>query len=143
MAAAGSLHLCARRFLSQDAFPAGIVSRSCERDIFLSLPLRRDTGKWSQLPSDIAPAPRIPPKAGEFNHSRLMVKGKHCEHWLNGAKVVEFDACSAEVQKLLRSNLPAGAASDAPLVEGSLISLQNHKSEVWFRNIMIRVLLQN
>jgi hypothetical protein len=94
----------------------------------------------ASLYSLIAPAPRIPPKIGEFNHSRLVVKGKHAEHWLNGTKVVEFDIRSAEVQKLLRSNLPAGLAQNAPLVEASPISLQNHGSEVWFRNIKIRVL---
>src|SRR3984957_12194218 len=101
---------------------------------------RRVAGSLYSL---IAPAPRISPKAGEFNHSRLVVNGKHCEHWLNGAKVVEFDTGSAEVQRLLRSNLPAGAAPDAPLVDASPISLQNHSSEVWFRSIKIRVLPQN
>src|SRR5262245_18470115 len=27
---------------------------------------------------------------GEFNESRIVVKGNHVEHWLNGAKIVEF-----------------------------------------------------
>ena len=98
---------------------------------------RRAAGSLYSL---IAPTPRIRPKIGEFNHSRLVVKGKHVEHWLNGTKVVEFDAGGAEVQKLLRGNLPEGSAPDAPLVEASPISLQNHSSETWFRNIKIRVL---
>jgi hypothetical protein len=93
--------------------------------------------------SPIAPAPRIPPQIGEFNHSRLVVNGKHVEHWLNGTKVVEFDIGSAEVPKFLRSNLPAGSAPNAPLVEASPISLQNHSSEVWFRSIKIRVLQES
>jgi hypothetical protein len=97
----------------------------------------------ASLYSLIAPAPRISPKIGEFNHSRLVVRGKHAEHWLNGTKVVEFDTGSAEVQKLLRSNLPAGLAPNAPLVEASPISLQNHGSEAWFRNIKVRVLQEN
>jgi len=97
----------------------------------------------ASLYSLIAPAPRIPPKIGEFNHSRLVVKGKHVEHWLDGTKVVEFDTGGAEVQKLLRSNLPAGSAPNAPIAESSPISLQNHSSEVWFRNIKIRVLQGN
>jgi hypothetical protein len=97
----------------------------------------------ASLYSLIAPTPRIPPKIGEFNRSRLVVKGNHAEHWLNGTKVVEFDTGGAEVRKLLRSNLPAGSAPNAPLVEVSPISLQNHSSEAWFRNIKIRVLQQN
>jgi hypothetical protein len=53
---------------------------------------------------------------------------------------VEFDTGDAEVRKLLRSNLPKGSAANAPLLETSPISLQNHSSETWFRNIKIRVL---
>jgi hypothetical protein len=68
------------------------------------------------------------------------VKGKHVEHWLNGTKVVEFETDSAEVQKLLRNDLPAGRPQNAPLAETSPISLQNHSSEVWFRDIKIKVL---
>ena len=92
------------------------------------------------LYSLIAPEPRISPRVGEFNHSRLVVKGRHVEHWLNGAKVVEFDMDSASVQKLLRSDLPANSPPNAPLVGVSPISLQNHSSEVWFRDIKIRVI---
>jgi hypothetical protein len=97
----------------------------------------------ASLYSLIAPAPKISPKIGEFNHSRLLVEGGHVEHWLNGVKVVEFDTASAEVQKLLRSYLPAGSAPNAPLAESSPISLQNHSSEAWFRDIKIRIPQQN
>ncbi|SPF43987.1 conserved exported hypothetical protein [Candidatus Sulfopaludibacter sp. SbA4] len=95
---------------------------------------RRVAGSLYSL---IAPVPRIAPRIGEFNHSRLVVKGHHVEHWLNGAKVVEFETDAAEVQKLLRSNLPKGSER---LVESGPISLQNHSSETWFRNIKIRTL---
>ena len=27
---------------------------------------------------------------GEWNHSRLVLKGEHVEHWMNGVKVVDF-----------------------------------------------------
>jgi len=92
------------------------------------------------LYSLIAPSPKVPPKLGEFNQSRLLVRGNHVEHWLDGVKVVEFETTAPEVRKLLRANLPKGAAADAPLAVAGPISLQNHSSEVWFRNIKIRVL---
>jgi hypothetical protein len=98
---------------------------------------RRVAGSLYSL---IAPVPRIPPKIGAFNHSRLVVNGRHIEHWLNGTKVVEFDLGNLEIQKSLRSNLPTGSAADAPLLVTSPISLQNHSSEAWFQNIKIRVL---
>ncbi|MGA7240936.1 MAG: DUF1080 domain-containing protein [Bryobacteraceae bacterium] len=94
----------------------------------------------ASLYSLIAPSPRIPPRIGEFNHSRLVVNGSHVEHWLNGMKVVEFDARRPDVQKLLRGDLPKGSPPGTPLIEVSPISLQNHQSETWFRNIKIRVL---
>src|SRR5258708_3753439 len=79
---------------------------------------RRVAGSLYSL---IAPSPRVPPKVGEFNHSRLVVNGHHVEHWLNGVKVVEFDRADAEVLKLLRGDLPRAAAANAPLVEASPI----------------------
>lgn len=97
----------------------------------------------ASLYSLIAPVPHIPPRIAEFNHSRLLVQGAHVEHWLNGVKVVTFDLTDGGVQKLLRNDLPKGAPPDAPLVENSPLSLQNHGSEAWFRNIKIRVLPEN
>ena len=94
----------------------------------------------ASLYSLLAPVPRIPPRIGEFNHSRLLVDGHHVEHWLNGIKVLQFDLRDPAVAKLLRGDLPKGAPADAPLVESSAISLQNHDSPVWFRNLKIRVL---
>jgi hypothetical protein len=99
---------------------------------------RRVAGSLYSL---IAPSPRIPPRIGEFNHSRLVVRRTHVEHWLNGTKVVEFEMTAPEVDRLLRNDLPKGAAPDAPLARRSPISLQNHSSEVWFRNLKIRPLL--
>ena len=93
---------------------------------------RRVAGSLYSL---IAPSPRVAPKIGDFNHSRLVVRGHRVEHWLNGIKVVEFDSEADEVQKLLRSNSTAGSAR---IVQKSPISLQNHSSDAWFRNIKIR-----
>ena len=86
---------------------------------------RRVAGSLYSL---IAPTPRIRPKIGEFNHSRLVVHGSHVEHWLNGTKVVAFEITLPEVQKLI------GPDHHSP------ISLQNHSSETWFRNLKIRAL---
>ena len=94
----------------------------------------------ASLYSLIAPSPRIPPRIREFNHSRLVVNGNHVEHWLNGVKVVEFDVRGPDVEKLLRGYLPKSSPPETPLVEAGPISLQNHQSETWFRNIKIRVL---
>jgi Domain of Unknown Function (DUF1080) len=86
------------------------------------------------LYSVIAPVPKITPRIGEFNHSRLVVNGTHVEHWLNGTKVVEFSTGDPAVQKQLRTQ----RGKDGELLEEGPISLQNHSSEVWFRGIRVR-----
>src|SRR4051794_571579 len=82
------------------------------------------------LYSVLAPSPRIPPRIGEFNRSRIVVKGSHVEHWLNGTKVVEFETTAPEVRKVVTGERP----------KVSPISLQNHSSQAWFRNLKIRPL---
>jgi hypothetical protein len=88
------------------------------------------------LYSVIAPVPKVTPKIGEFNHSRLVVHHGVVEHWLNGTRVVRYEIASPLVQKQLR-NL---RKDEAPIALEGPISLQNHSSETWFRNLKIRVL---
>ncbi len=85
------------------------------------------------LYSVIAPVPKLPPKIGAFNHSRIVVRGTHVEHWLNGVRVVEFDTQDAAVRKHLGE-----LAKGGPIRTESAISLQNHSSEAWFKNLRVR-----
>lgn len=80
--------------------------------------------------------------AGEFNHSRIVVKGNHAEHWLNGEKVVDTALDSAGAMEGINKRW-----SVAPKVLEMLarqprkdcpISLQNHGDDAWFKNIKIR-----
>jgi hypothetical protein len=81
---------------------------------------------------------------GEFNHSRLVVRGSHVEHWLNGAKVVDGRLDAPEVAQGFGRRWGAASPVYALLVKqprkACPISLQNHDSEAWFRNIKIRVI---
>ena len=86
------------------------------------------------LYSVIAPVPRMPPRIGEFNHSRIVVHGGVIEHWMNGTRVVQTPIAASAVQKQLR--VLRGSQGD--LLEVGPISLQNHGSDVWIRNIKIR-----
>jgi hypothetical protein len=76
---------------------------------------------------------------GEFNQGEIIVHGDHVEHWLNGAKIVEFELGSAELKDAIAQSKfknIKGYGEKIPTV----ILLQDHGSSVWFRNIKIRPL---
>jgi hypothetical protein len=83
------------------------------------------------------PPPLKPP--GEINTSRIIVKGNHVEHWLNGVKVLEYECGSDEVKAAVAASKFKDAAGFGDKVRGHLL-LQDHNSEVWFRNVRIREL---
>lgn len=77
---------------------------------------------------------------GEWNSARIVCKGKHIEHWLNGKKVLEFENGSpAFMEALNQSKFKSTVPVFGSMSQGHIM-LQYHQSEVWFRNIKIRVL---
>jgi hypothetical protein len=91
----------------------------------------------ASLYSAIAPSPKNAPAVGAFNHSRIIVNGDRVEHWLNGVRVVSFDVNGPEAQKLFLG-LRQKDAPGSPIQRVTLISLQNHGTEAWFKNLKIR-----
>ena len=88
------------------------------------------------LYSVLAPANRVAFAMGDFNHSRILVRGDHAEHWLNGSKVLEFDITKPVVSRHLLDMLPKDQPDiTTPLRRESAISLQNGSSPAWFRNL--------
>lgn len=81
---------------------------------------------------------------GEFNHSRIVVKGDHVEHWLNGVKVVDGGLKDPAVAEAMAKRWGKGSPVYDLLVnqprKSCPISLQNHGDAAWFKNIKIRVL---
>jgi hypothetical protein len=76
---------------------------------------------------------------GEWNSSRVIVKGNHVEQWLNGAKTVEFELGSSalmEIKAKSKFKNTAGWGEKAT----SPILLQDHGDGSSFRSIKIRPL---
>jgi hypothetical protein len=87
---------------------------------------------------DVLPAPTAKPRpAGEFNQSRVLVQGKHVEHWLNGAKILEYELDSEPLRAAI-------AGSKFKKVEGfdkpkrAHLLLQDHGDAICYRNLKIR-----
>lgn len=74
---------------------------------------------------------------GEWNQARIIVKGNHIEHWLNGSKVVEFDRGTQCFRALLQKSKFKGIENFAMHSRGHIL-LQDHGDMVSFRNIKIR-----
>ena len=74
---------------------------------------------------------------GEINKSRVIVKGNHVEHWLNGAKILDYSCDSEAVKTALQQSKFKNAKGFGEKIKGHIL-LQDHHSEVWFRNIEIR-----
>ena len=92
----------------------------------------------------LSPAKDATKAAGEFNHSRLVVKGDAIEHWLNGVKVVDGSLNAPEVAKGSAARWGTESQVYELLVKHPKkecqISIQNHGSDAWFKNIKIRKL---
>jgi hypothetical protein len=74
---------------------------------------------------------------GEWNNSRLVVNGNHVEHWLNGAKVLEFERWN-DAWESLKNASKWGEYPDYGTAATGHIVIQDHGSVFWFRNVKIR-----
>jgi len=74
---------------------------------------------------------------GMFNSSRILVNGKHVEHWLNGKKVVAYEFGSTHLDSLFKKSKYVDIPGFLEKRNGHIV-LQNHKDDAWFRNIKIR-----
>jgi len=76
---------------------------------------------------------------GQWNQSKIVFDNGHVEHWLNGEKIVEFEAWTDDWFE--RKN--SGKWDDYPeygLAHKGVFSLQDHGDRSWYRNIKVREL---
>ncbi|MCL1973189.1 MAG: DUF1080 domain-containing protein [Bacteroidetes bacterium] len=100
--------------------------------------------EWQKLGVDYAM--HLPDKnlmnvhpAGEWNNSKIVFDNGHVEHWLNGVKILEFEAWTDDWFQ--RKN--SGKWANAPeygLAKKGVLCLQDHGSPASFRNLKIRPL---
>lgn len=75
---------------------------------------------------------------GEWNSGRVLIKGNHLEHWLNGKRVISIEIGSDDwVERFRESKYRKNQGFGT--WEGP-IYLQDHQDEVWYKNLRIREL---
>ncbi len=100
--------------------------------------------EWQKAGADYAmylpdPVKKKLNPAGEWNSSRILFDNGHVEYWLNGEKIIEFEAWTPEWFALKNQGKWAHAP-EYGLASVGRLSLQDHGYKVWFRNMKIKEL---
>jgi hypothetical protein len=76
---------------------------------------------------------------GEWNSTKIVANGNHVEHWLNAEKIVEYELGSADWKKRKEESKWKEWKGYGMSPKG-YIDFQDHGSEVWFKNVRLRIL---
>jgi hypothetical protein len=77
--------------------------------------------------------------AGEWNSARIVVKGAHVEHWLNGQKTADYELWSPKWKEQVAAS-KFKAWPEYGMAKSGRLSLQHHGDVVAFKNIKVRAL---
>jgi len=86
-----------------------------------------------------APADKPARAIGEWNTARIVARGNHVEHWLDGVKVVEYERGAPAFRELVAASKYQHMPGFGEWRDGHVL-LQDHGDAVDFRNVKIREL---
>jgi len=87
-----------------------------------------------------APRMNVVKPAGQWNSGRIVVRGKHAEHWLNGEKVVEYDYGSSDWEAKVKGSKFSEWPQYGRATRGFIAIQGDHDGVLSLRNIKIREL---
>ena len=97
----------------------------------------RQTASFYEVLPPAADKPLRPP--GEWNSSKIVVRGKTVEHWLNGRNVLTYELGSPAVKAGIAKSKFKNEAGFGDKIAGHIM-LTYHSDDCWYRNIKIREL---
>ena len=83
------------------------------------------------------PSADVARPGGEWNAVRIVARGPHVEHWLNGTRIAEYEQGSDDWNARIQASKFRDEPGFGTHLSG-LIGLQDHGDLVWYRNIRIR-----
>lgn len=86
-----------------------------------------------------SPAGHLKP-VGQWNQTRILARGPHVEHWLNGVKLLEFEQGSADWNAKVAASKFKDWPNFGKAMRGHLAIQGDHAGALAFRRIRIRTL---
>jgi hypothetical protein len=86
-----------------------------------------------------SPAGVVKP-ANQWNSSRIVARGAHVEHWLNGQKVVDYELWSPDWEAKVKASKFGEWANYGRAKRGHIAIQGDHDGTLWIRNMRIREL---
>jgi hypothetical protein len=104
---------------------------------------KKDTHLAGSVYDMFAPPKGVVHPAGQWNQTRIVAKGKHVEHWLNGTKVASYDVGSPEWDAAIKqSKFSAEKYPNFGRAPKGFLGIQgDHPGTLKLRNIRIRELM--
>ncbi len=78
-------------------------------------------------------------KPGEWNQSKIVVRGNTVEHWLNGKNVLTYELGSEAVKAGIAKSKFKNEKGFGDKIDGHIM-LTYHQDDCWYRNIKLREL---
>ena len=75
---------------------------------------------------------------GEWNRTRIVAKGAHIEHWLNGFKLLEYELWSPDWETRVKASKFAVYPNFGRARKGHIAFQGDHTGTLAFRNIRLR-----
>jgi hypothetical protein len=88
---------------------------------------------------DLYPSPpgHVKP-AGQWNATRIVAKGAHVEHWLNGTKLLEYELWSPDWEAKVKASKFGVYPKYGRATKGHFGLQGDHEGQLAFRNIKVR-----